>query len=136
MTKQQKRQLDECLSTLSLRELPEKWDKKSFYLMAVVEVYKSDGTISYALQRRRANKELELFIAKDFGSVATIMEIRNVYPFVFLKEQYVFQGKKEEKIKFLKSRFPNVNFEEMELKEMKNYIFLAAIESQIQQENL
>lgn len=136
MTKQQQRQLDECLSTLSLRELPEKWDKKSFYLMAIVEVFKADGTISYALQKRRANKELELVIVKDFGSVATIMEIRNIYPFAFLKEQYVFQGKKEEKIKFLKSRFPNVNFEEMELKEMKNYIFRAAMETQIQQENL
>ena len=103
--------------------------------MAIVEVIKSDGTVSYALQKRRPSN-LELYIAKDFGNLSTIAEIKAVYPFEFLKEQYRFDGKKEEKIKFLKSRFPKENIDEMDTKEINRLILRAAMETQIQQENL
>ena len=32
--------LVDCLSYLSMRTLPEKWDKKAFYIMDIVEVIK------------------------------------------------------------------------------------------------
>lgn len=127
--------LVDCLSYLSMRTLPEKWDKKAFYIMAIVEVVKCDGTVSYALQKRRPSN-LELYIAKDFGNVSTIAEVKAVYPFEFLKEQYRFDGKKEDKIKFLKSRFPKENIDEMDTKEINRLILRAAMETQIQQENL
>lgn len=127
--------LVDCLSYLSMRNLPEKWDKKAFYIMAIVEVEKADGSVSYAIQKRRA-ENLELYIAKDFGSLSIIRNVIAVYPFEFLKEQYMFEGKKEDKIKFLKSRFPKENVEELGTKEINRLILRAAMETQIQQENL
>jgi hypothetical protein len=127
--------LVDCLSYLSMRTLPEKWDKKAFYIMAIVEVEKADGTVCYAIQKRRASN-LELYISNDFGSLAVIRNIKEIYPFEFLKEQYMFDGKKEDKIKFLKSRFPKENIDELDAKEIKRLILRAAMETQIQQENL
>lgn len=127
--------LIDCLTYLSLRNLPEKWDKKAYYLMAVVEVQKADGSVSYAIQKRNP-ETLELYIVKDFGSMSVIREIKNIYPYEFLKEQYVFQGKKEEKIKYLKTMFPKENIEEMDTKQLNKLILKAGYINQLQQETL
>lgn len=77
-----------ALGHCALRKLPDEDDGKSFWLEAVARVIKSDGGGSYVYMRRDKNT-LEPVIKKDFDSSRGIAYIDKIYPYEFLRSEFM-----------------------------------------------
>lgn len=135
VTKSEQTSLLNCLSWCSVRQLPEKWDKKNVYIKAIAKVMKADGSISYvALQKD--NKGDDKYV-KDFGSVAVIRKVLEVYPYLYLDAMYMptFKGNsKGEKITYLSSHNKNIDYSQMSGKELDKAILSIAIQKHLKAE--
>ena len=137
--KQKELSLIEALSFCSLRELPEEDDKENIWILALAEVQKHDGSISYVLLRKNW-ETLTDNIVKDFGTVSAIHKINHIYPFNFLKAGYMptFKtNKKEDKVNYLKKSNPanTAKYESITAKELDKEIIKIAIKTQLYHEN-
>lgn len=132
----EKSKLD-ALTYCRLKKLPKLDDGESLWLFALALVAKRDGSDSYVLLKK--NEKLENIIIKDFGNIATIKEIKNIYPFEFLKKHDLpnFSSKsgEQERLKYL-SHYDNNDYSGLSVEELdkvilgkvvvdkiKNYVF-------------
>lgn len=123
MEKCSDKSLISVLQYTRLRELPSLDKGKNVWIMAIVSVRKSDGSCNYAVADK--DKDGNLRIIKDFGSMAAIYSIDNIYPFAFLGVEYmpVFKGqKKEERIEWLTKYVAKEDYSDYSLKELDKLI--------------
>jgi hypothetical protein len=124
--------LIDALSWASLRELPEKDNGENIWIRALALVSKRDGSKAYVALVKGKNGEDR--IIRDFGSVSMIVKIEEVYAFEYLDSSYLptFDSKKkEDKIKWLSMQRPEVNYEEMSVKELNKAILHVAMQNQL-----
>jgi hypothetical protein len=124
--------LIDALSWASLRELPEKDNGENIWIRALALVSKRDGSKAYVALVKGKNGEDR--IIRDFGSVSMIVKIEEVYAFEYLDSSYLptFDSKKkEDKIKWLTMQRPEVNYEEMSVKELNKAILHVAMQNQL-----
>lgn len=130
--------LVEALNYCMVRELPPADDKKSYWIKAIALVSKNDGSENYAIASIDVNT-LEPKLVKDFGSIALIREVKEYYPYDFLKENFMppIELKTKEKIiEYLKKvRYYRDEHEDMSLKELKKELVKRACTLQINSEN-
>ena len=106
-----------------LREMPLKDEGKNVWIMAIVAVTKTDGTKNYAIADK--DKEGNIRIFKDFGTVCSVFSIDDVYPFAFLSVEYmpVFTTqKKDERIEWLYKNVEKKDYSKYSIKELNNAI--------------
>jgi hypothetical protein len=120
-----------ALEFCSLRDLPPKWDKENIYLMALALVSKKDGTRSYVSMKKDENGN-DVFV-KDFGTISTIHEVLEVYPFLYLDAKYVPTFKtrtKDERIEWLcKTLFiEDDGLKELSLKELDKKVLATSMQ--------
>lgn len=123
MTNSAEKSLTSVLRYTRLRELPQEDNGKNVWIMAIVRVRKSDGSINYAVADKDADGKMR--IMKDFGSVCSIFSIDNIYPFAFLGVEYmpVFKTqKKEERIEWLNKNSAQRDYTGFTLKELDKMI--------------
>jgi hypothetical protein len=124
--------LIDALSWASLRELPEKDNGENIWIRALALVSKRDGSKAYVALVK--GKDGEDRIIRDFGSVSMIVKIEEIYAFEYLDSSYLptFDSKKkEDKIKWLSMQRPEVNYEEMNSKELNKAILHVAMQNQL-----
>lgn len=122
-----------ALSWASLRELPPKDNGENIWIKALALVSKRDGSKAYVALTKGKNGEERLI--KDFGSVSQIANIEEIFPYVYLDSSYLptFEAKKkEDKIKWLSLRRPEVNYEAMSVKELNKAILCVAMQTQLE----
>lgn len=124
--------LVEALNWASLRELPPKDNGEDVYILSLAKVLKIDGSKSYVAMSKdeKGNNR----IVKDFGSLAKIVKIEEVYPYLLLNSNYVPQfksNKKEERIAWLSTYDVNKDWSSMSLKELNKEILSIAMKNQI-----
>ena len=125
--------LIDALSYCGLRELPEKDDKESVWIYALAKVQKADGSISYVLMTKDSDANDK--IKKDFGNVAIIRKILEVYPYAYLKQGYMPKFKtqgKEERVKYLSRLNDGTDWSAMTVKQLDKKILALSIQKQIQ----
>lgn len=123
--------LIDALSYCNLRALPEKDNGEDFWIKAIALVAKKDGSENYVILDKDDN--LNNFVKKDFGNISLIAKIKEVYPFDFLKPQYIpkFNSpKKDERIAYLNAVCPKACYAAMNLKELNTEIIKVAIKQQ------
>jgi hypothetical protein len=82
MTKEEKETLDEALQYAHLPELPQiQEDDGRVWIMALAKVLKINGRENYAIVK--ADYYGKPKIVKDFGTVACIVKILEIYPYYF-----------------------------------------------------
>jgi hypothetical protein len=121
------------LSWASLRELPEKDNGENVWIKALALVSKRDGSKAYVALVK--GKDGEDRLIKDFGSVSQIVKYDEIRPYVYLDSSYLptFEAKKrEDKIKWLALRRPDVDFEAMNAKELNKAILHVAMQNQLE----
>lgn len=124
--------LIDALSWASLRELPEKDNGENIWIRALALVSKRDGSKAYVALVK--GKDGEDRIIRDFGSVSMIVKIEEIYAFEYLDSSYLptFDSKKkEDKIKWLSMQRPEVNYEDMNAKELNKAILHVAMQNQL-----
>ena len=125
--------LIDALSWAGLRELPEVNDGENIYIKSLALVSKRDGTTSYVATCKDILGVDK--IVKDFGTVSPIVEVKEVYPYLYLDASYVPEfatKKKEDRIKWLEIAAPHMkNLDTMSFKELNNAIINIAIQKQI-----
>jgi hypothetical protein len=124
--------LIDALSWASLRELPEKDNGENIWIRALALVSKRDGSKAYVALVK--GKDGEDRIIRDFGSVSMIVKIEEIYAFEYLDSSYLptFDSKKkEDKIKWLSMQRPEVNYEDMNSKELNKAILHVAMQNQL-----
>ena len=127
-----RKSLIDALSWASLRELPEKDNGENIWIRAIALASKRDGSKSYVALVKGKNGEDRM--VRDFGSIAQVVKIEEVYAFEYLDSSYIptFDSKKkEDKIKWLNLHRPGVNYEEMSSKELNKAILHIAMQNQL-----
>lgn len=76
-----KESMVDAMSFARVSDLNE-WDGKKVWIQAVVKVTKCDGSSNYAVANNNGNGKPS--IIKDFGNMAAIVRIENIYPSVYL----------------------------------------------------
>lgn len=124
--------LIDVLSYCDLRDLPEEDKKEYVWVRAVVLVEKRDGTLNYAVAK--ANAIGDYSITKDFGSISSIVTVKQYFPYEFLDATFLpdFKGaKKEDRINWLVKNGVNKNFSSMTAKELDKECTSFAIKQQL-----
>lgn len=107
MVKNRNNYLIECLSRLSIPDIPAEWDGASAYKTAIAYVKRDNSLEDYVIVKKKNGK---VCIAKDFG-FGRIVKILNIYPTTV---------------------FPSINKEELEklttFSELKAFVFKVAEE--------
>lgn len=82
-SKTEKESLIEALNFSYKNELPEEYkDTKRVWARAIVKVLKCDNSRNYAVAYNNGNNGAD--IIKDFGNMASIVKVENVYPIDYL----------------------------------------------------
>jgi hypothetical protein len=104
MESNEKSSLLEVLKWSGCNKLPKKDDGESEWILAIARVCKVDGSISYCIIENGYMEETR--VIKDFGKSAAIKKYVSVYPYVFLKKEYVNKftrnNTREAKIDYIK----------------------------------
>lgn len=129
----------DALCWTGLRELPEPDDKEHVWIKALALVKKFDGTQSYVYMEKD-KKTLENKIIKDFGSVSTIFSTEEIYPFSYLKDNYIPKFKtaqKNERVAYLSKydKKSESEYAELSLKELDKEIMRRAVVKQLEKES-
>lgn len=122
--------LIDALQYCELRKLPEIDNKEDFWIKALALVKKMDGTECFVCVEKDNN--LENRIIKDFGTVSAIREIKEYYPYSFLKAMYLPKfktPKKEERIEYL-GKVGILCNDTMTLKELDKLVLITAVKRQ------
>lgn len=125
--------LIKALSYCSLRELPALDSGEDVWIKALALVTKTDGS-RYYVAIEKDPKTLNNRVKKDFGGTGAIVEYNEVYPYLYLSQEYMpkFHDKtKEARVKYLESIKPNVSWNQYSLKYLNDAILGIAIESQL-----
>lgn len=128
----EKESLVACLAWCSLRALPDKYDGKNVYIKAVAKVMKTNGSISYVAMQKDINGEDK--IVKDFGMVASIGKVLEVYPYLFLDASFMptFKSlKKDERVEYLSEIYKDKDFSKMSARELDKVILNHAIQEHL-----
>lgn len=124
-----------ALSDLGLRDLPKKNDESRVWIRAVALVSKVDGSESYIYVVRDVNDTRR--IIKDYGAMARIVDVKEIYPFSYLKPSYLPKfktNKKEERIEYLTRFKKDADYSKLSVKELEREILNGAIALQYEQE--
>lgn len=124
--------LIDVLSYCDLRDLPEEDKKEYVWVRAVALVEKRDGTQNYAVAK--ANAIGDYSITKDFGSISTIVNVKQYFPYEFLDASLLpdFKGaKKEDRINWLVQNGVNKDFSSMSAKALDKECTNFAIKQQL-----
>lgn len=124
--------LIDVLSYCDLRDLPEEDKKEYVWVRAIALVEKRDGTLNYAVAK--ANAIGDYTITKDFGSISSIVTVKQYFPYEFLDATFLpdFKGaKKEDRINWLVKNGVNKNFSFMTAKELDKECTNFAIKQQL-----
>lgn len=125
--------LIKALSYCSLRELPKLDSGEDVWIKALALVTKTDGNRCYVAIEKDP-KTLKNRVKKDFGGTGAIVKYDEVYPYLYLSQEYMpkFHDKtKEARVKYLASIKPNVSWSQYSLKDLNDAILGIAIESQL-----
>lgn len=125
--------LIKALSYCSLRELPKLDSGEDVWIKALALVTKTDGSHCYVAIDKDP-KTLKNRVKKDFGGTGAIVKYEEVYPYLYLSQEYMpkFHDKtKEARVKYLASIKPNVSWNQYSLKDLNDAILWIAIESQL-----
>ena len=117
------RSLVEVLGRCGLKHLPEKDTKEFYWVKAIGLVCKSDGSMNYAILRM--GEDLKPTVVKDFGNIASIVKIKEIYPFIKLEEKWipVFKTQKEEdRLEWLRRIGDKTDYSELTLKALERVI--------------
>ena len=121
--------LIECLAYCDLRDLPKEDNKEYVWIKAIALVAKSDGSSNYAYIIKDKNGKPK--IKKDFGNIAAIKEIKDIYPFMLLDEKFVPEFKtnsKEERIEWLEKFGCDEDLSSCKLKELNAKVLNLAMQ--------
>lgn len=133
MYKATDKSLIDALAWAGVRELPEVYDGENIYIKALALVAKRDGTTSYVATCKDVLGVDK--IVKDFGTIAQIVKVLEVRPYMYLDASFVPEfatKKKEDRIKWLEIAAPNMkNLDAMSFKELNTAIINIAIQKQI-----
>lgn len=124
--------LIDVLSYCDLRDLPEEDKKEYVWVRAVALVEKRDGTQNYAVAK--ANAIGDYSITKDFGSISTIVNVKQYFPYEFLDATLLpdFKGaKKEDRINWLVKNGVHKDFSSMSAKALDKECTNFAIKQQL-----
>lgn len=124
--------LIDVLSYCDLRDLPEEDKKEYVWVRAVALVEKRDGTQNYAVAK--ANAIGDYSITKDFGSISTIVTVKQYFPYEFLDATLLpdFKGaKKEDRINWLVKNGVSKDFSSMSAKALDKECTNFAIKQQL-----
>jgi hypothetical protein len=124
--------LIDVLSYCDLRDLPEADKKEYVWVRAVALVEKRDGTLNYAVAK--ANAIGDYAITKDFGSISSIVTVKQYFPYEFLDATFLpdFKGaKKEDRINWLVKNGVNKDFSSMTAKDLDKECTNFAIKQQL-----
>ncbi len=125
--------LIECLSFCGVREVPPKDDGENVWIKAIAKVAKVDFTENYVAVAK--GKDGEDRIIKDFGNTSAIARVLEYYPYLYLDARFVpkfhDEKKKDEKIKWLAIRQPDVDFSKFTLKELNKAVINQAIQDEL-----
>lgn len=112
-----------ALSECGLKHLPEADTKEYYWVKALGLVCKSDGSMNYAILRM--DEHLKPTVVKDFGNIASIVKIKEIYPCVRLEEKWipVFKTqKKEDRLEWLRRVGDKRDYSECTLKQLDKII--------------
>ena len=129
MKKIKEESLINCLSYLGLKNLPNEWDKENVWLLAVGLISKRDGTSNYVALKKDENGNPK--IVKDFGNIATLVRIEEVYPYMYLDERYIpmFKTKtKDERIEWLQKMGDKEDLSELKVSELNKRVLNMAMQ--------
>lgn len=124
--------LIDVLSFCDLRKLPEEDQKEYVWVRAIALVEKRDGTLNYAVAK--ANAIGDYSITKDFGSISSIVAVKQYFPYEFLDATFLpdFKGaKKEDRINWLVKNGVNKDFSSMSAKALDKECTNFAIKQQL-----
>lgn len=124
--------LIDVLSYCDLRDLPDEDKKEYVWVRAVALVEKRDGTQNYAVAK--ANAVGDYSITKDFGSISTIVNVKQYFPYEFLDATFLpdFKGaKKEDRINWLVKNGVSKDFSSMSAKALDKECTNFAIKQQL-----
>lgn len=123
------RSLIAALSECGLKHLPEADTNEYYWVKAVGLVCKSDGSMNYAILRM--GMDLKPTVVKDFGNIASIVKIKEIYPCVRLEEKWipVFKTqKKEDRLEWLRRIGDKADYSELTLKALEKIILGHAVQ--------
>lgn len=125
------RSLSEALSYCFLSSLPEVENKKDIWIRGIALVQRRNNTKSYVYVERDP-ETMEVLIKKDFGSVSSIVDILECYPFLYLDANFIPEFKDNEtRISYLNTKLPDMDFSSMKKKELDKQILKICIKEQL-----
>lgn len=136
MTDSQKSMFD-CLEYCKVSTLPESWNGKDVYIVAICKTLKSDGNNYYCVVEIDENGKNR--IVKDFGRCAAILKFEEIYPLSYLEPSYVKKFKKDEEgtaklVEYLKNEGVEMDFEDADRKMLEKANIRVAIKRQLANE--
>lgn len=89
------------LKAVGLKELPQPYDGRGTWTLALIKVVKSDMSQSYVLAQNKM--EDDPIVRKDFGSVAAIVRYGEIYPLQWMPfDRFVVVDDKTQLVNFVK----------------------------------
>lgn len=133
----EKESLMKVLAYCNIAKLPEEDTQEYIWLKAIGLVAKADGTHSYVLMYK--NRYNRPNIVKDFGSISTIVKTEKVYPLLLFKYSLLPKfgtDSSEERIRWLKSKKVEADYENMNLKELNKLVLNFCVYSAVKEDKL
>lgn len=127
----------DCLEYCKVSTLPESWNGKDVYIVAICKTLKSDGNNYYCVVEIDENGKNK--IVKDFGRCAAILKFEEIYPLSYLEPSYVKKFKKDEEgtakmVEYLKNEGVVMDFESADRKMLEKANIRVAIKRQLANE--
>ena len=127
----------DCLEYCKVSTLPEPWNGKDVYIVAICKTLKSDGNNYYCVVEIDENGKNK--IVKDFGRCAAILKFEQIYPLSYLEPSYVKKFKKDEEgtaklVDYLKNEGVVMDFEDADRKMLEKANIRVAIKRQLANE--
>lgn len=133
----EKESLMKVLAYCNIAKLPEEDTQEYIWLKAIGLVAKADGTHTYVLMYK--NRYNRPNIVKDFGSISTIVRTEKVYPLLLFKYSLLPKfgtDSSEERIRWLKSKKVEADYENMNLKELNKLVLNFCVYSAVKEDKL
>lgn len=124
--------LIQALSYCSVRDLPEEDNGENVWVKAIGLVSKIDGTKSYVAIERGVDGGNK--IVKDFGHIASIVKVENVYPYLYLESGNIPKFKtnsREDRIAWLRNHDLDNDYSDCSLKKLNAAILNICCQSLI-----
>lgn len=127
----------DVLQYCKIATLPEPHDKKSVWLTAICRTRKNDLGTYYAYCERGIDGKPN--IIRDFGPCRAIVEIEEYFPILYLDSSYVIKFKRDKEgtkrlISYLKDNGANLDWDNVDRKELDKENIKIAIQRQLQDE--